>query len=102
MDNLVVHPLSSANKDLWCGSIRTRCAVGKTISPFIPYYPDMTRTIREMNGSVRMGREEGVKFQVKSDRDSMAKVRVHVESGVKYALVVNEKICIGVSVRPIG
>ena len=32
----------------------------------------------------------------------MARVRVHVESGVKYALVVDEKICIGVSVRPIA
>ena len=38
-----------------------------------------------------------------SDRDSMARVRVHdVESGVKYALVVDETICIEASVRPIA
>lgn len=63
-----------------------------------PYYPDMTRTLREMNGSVRIGRE----FQVESDRDSIARVRVHVESVVKYALDVDEKICVWVNVRPIG
>jgi hypothetical protein len=55
----------------------------------------MAGTIREMNGSVRMGRE----FQVESDRDSVARVRVHVESGVKYALDVDG---VGVSVKPIG
>ena len=31
------------------------------------------------------------------DRHSMARVRVHVESGVKYALVVDEKICVAVA-----